>query len=1027
MPIVTIKRAVSACLALIAAFSASAALAATPVTERVYLSGKGPADAIPWDFTVTGGRRAGEKATIPVPSNWEQHGFGTYSYGETTPRSEEKGLYARRFSAVPDWKGKRVRIVFEAAMTDATVKINGVQAGRTHQGGFYRFSYDITPLLKLGVENTVEVEVSKASADRLTDRAERASDYWVFGGLFRPVWLEISPMEAIDHVAIDAQADGAFTADVRIAADREATRVEGQIVTRAGEAVGRPFSVAIPAGGAGRVRLATQVSSPRLWTAETPNLYEARLTLYKGDEAIHATSQRFGFRTFELREGDGLYLNGRRILLKGVNRHSFRPETARSLNPEDNWADVRLIKSMNMNAVRMSHYPPDPALLEAADELGLYVLDELSGWQNAHGTEIGRQLVREMVERDVNHPSILFWDNGNEGGWNRELDGEFSLYDPQNRRVLHPWEVHDGIDTKHYSPYPDLVRRAAGPHLLMPTEVIHALHDGGGGAALSDYWQVIEESRFGAGAFLWAFADEGVARTDRGGQVDVFSTYAPDGVVGPNHEKEGSYDAIREIWSPVRIADPHVARFEGRLRVENRYDFTTLDQVRFDWKLLRYPAAGKRGAMTTTASGQTMGPATAPKAAGELVLDLPPRWRDADALSVTATGPDGETTHTWVWPLKGPALPVVGKGARTAIEQDAGGVTLTAGPVTATFDPATGLLRQVTRGGRTFDFKNGPRLVFARPVSGQPAWLALEGAASSLERRLASPQMANVIEVETDLARDDAYGGFTLEITPDGVTWKPIFNSTRRTQDGIRYGFAPQPVLGFRIVAPARANGQPLGVRASRLGYEADRFSSSAGRVITHHGGKRAQIAWFSSYAPGGLETFWTLRPDGSLRLDYKYALAGDYLYHGVTFDQPEAGVAAVRMLAAGPGRVWQNRLAGAELGVHDLKASPSRPETFAFSGLQGYFADLHWARFETGAGAWSVNTDVDDLYLRVGTPMVGHINTSPDFPAGDVSFLHAIPAIGSKFVTPANSGPASQPATANGTYSGSLVFTFEP
>jgi hypothetical protein len=1035
MPVVAVKRIAVAGLALTLMFAAGVALAAAPTTERVYLSGKGPKDAILWDFTVSGGRRAGEKATIPVPGNWEQHGFGTYSYGETTPRSEEKGLYARRFDAPAEWKGKRVRIVFEAAMTDATVRINGVQAGRTHQGGFYRFSYDITPLLKLGAENTVEVEVSKASADRLTDRAERASDYWVFGGLFRPVWLEVSPMEAIDHVAIDARADGAFTADVRIAADKEATRVEGRIVTRAGEAVGAPFSVAIPGGGAGRVRLATMVANPKLWSAETPNLYEVRLTLFKGDEAIHQTSQRFGFRTFELREGDGLYLNGQRILLKGVNRHSFRPQTARSLNPEDNWDDVRLIKSMNMNAVRMSHYPPDPALLEAADELGLYVLDELSGWQNAHGTEIGRQLVREMVERDVNHPSILFWDNGNEGGFNRELDGEFSLYDPQRRRVLHPWEVHDGIDTKHYSPYADLVRRAAGPYLLMPTEVVHALYDGGGAAGLADYWKVIEDSRFGAGAFLWAYADEGVARTDRGGAVDVFSTYAPDGVVGPNHEKEGSYYALREIWSPLRIAAPDMARFDGRLVVENHYDFTRLDAVRFQWKLLRYPdAGGSARTPTLVASGEAKASATPAHQTGDLLLNLPSTWRSAQALSLTAVGPDGKEIYTWVWPTAAPALPTGQGRAVPIVASTAGGVVLTAGPVSATIDPATGLLTRMRRGGRTIDLANGPRLTFARPAHAAPTWLALDGDAASLTRRLAAPQLASVIEVEMDLARTDAYGGLRLEITGDGVHWTPIYDSTRRSGDGVRYTFAPRLVSAVRIVSPRKALGEPMAIKAFRLGYEADRFPApAAGPARVTSGVSRdpatgERTAWVEARGAGGLDTArWTLRPDGSLRLDYSYSLSGDYLYHGVTFDQPEDGIRGLRTLAAGPARVWRNRLAGAELGLNDLKPAPDTPETFAFSGLKGYFADLYWARFETDKGAWSAASGTKDIYLRVGTPMLGHGNTSPDFPAGDVSFLHAIPAIGSKFVTPANTGPQSQPATAGGVYSGSLVFSVLP
>ena len=234
---------------------------------------------------------------------------------------------------------------------------------------------------------------------------------------------------------------------------------------------------------------------------------------------IHRTHERFGFRTFEVRPGQGLFLNGQRILLKGVNRHSFRPDTGRALTSKDNYDDVRMIRSMNMNAVRMSHYPPDVAFLEAADELGLYVLDELSGWQHAHDTEVGRRLVREMVERDVNHPSIILWDNGNEGGFNRDLDCDFALYDPQGRKVMHPWELHDGVDTRHYPDYADLSRRLAGPNLLMPTEFMHGLFDGGAGSGLDDYWRAITGSSKGAGGFIWSFADEGVSRTHQNGQI----------------------------------------------------------------------------------------------------------------------------------------------------------------------------------------------------------------------------------------------------------------------------------------------------------------------------------------------------------------------------------------------------------------------------------------------------------------------------------------------------------------------------
>src|SRR5581483_1726174 len=268
--------------------------------------------------------------------------------------------------------------------------------------------------------------------------------------------------------------DGQTTAPQRIVAD---------VIDADGKIRGS-LSTPVPAGGAGRVRLTGVVGDIRPWTAETPNRYTLRVSRIRGTTTEHTVERRFGFRTFEVREGQGLFLNGQRILLKGVDRHSFRPETGRALNRDDCYADVRLIRQMNMNAARMSHYPPDEAFLEACDEIGLYVLDEISGWQHPHGTPIGRLLVREMVERDVNHPCILFWDNGNEGGFNRDLDGEFALYDPQQRHVLHPWDTFGGVDAKHYPSYDDFAKRLQGPHVVMPTEILHGLYDGGAGAGL---------------------------------------------------------------------------------------------------------------------------------------------------------------------------------------------------------------------------------------------------------------------------------------------------------------------------------------------------------------------------------------------------------------------------------------------------------------------------------------------------------------------------------------------------------------
>ncbi len=1023
----------------------AALFAADPQTERQYLSGHGPKDAVPWEFTITAGRRAGEQATIPVPSNWEQQGFGTYNYGqEPVKKSDEHGLYRLKFAVPEAWKGRRIRLVFEGAMTDATVKVNGRSAGPTHQGAFYRFHYDVTSTVKLGAaaDNLLEVDVAKVSANADTETAERGGDYWVFGGIFRPVWLESAPMQSIEHTAIDARADGAFNADVTLASVREATEIEAQIVAADGRPVGAAFKSSVPAGGAGRVHLAAKIDSPRLWTAETPNLYSVKLTLRKGDTVLHTTTECFGFRTFEVRAGQGLFLNGQRILLKGVDRHSFRTETARTLDREDCYADARLIRSMNMNAVRMSHYPPDEAFLEACDELGLYVLDELSGWHHAHDTDVGRRLVREMVERDVNHPSILLWDNGNEGGWNRELDSEFALYDPQNRRVLHPWEIHDDIDTKHYPTFDDLTKRLAGPNLLMPTEFLHALYDGGAGAGLEDYWNALAKSPFGGGGFIWVFADEGIARTDQGGRIDVFGTYAPDGLVGPHHEKEGSYYTVRDLWSPVQIAPPVIdEKFNGALAVTNHYDFTALSQCRFTWQLLRQRGPmEKETAPVILAEGAAPAPAIAPHASGQLVLPLPANWREAAALALVVFGPDQQPLWTWTWPTVAPAkrLAALAPKPSTVVPQaeTAGGeVRLVAGDVTVTFDVATGLLRSVRRGEKTLALANGPQLAFARPESaGAIEWLpfASEDDASQT-RRLDAPHVASTIEIELDYTKTVSWAGLKLEISPDGNSWKTLYDASRRGGDGKSFNFPPQLVAAVRLSNIRRSDGQPIAVKSVRLGYAPKRFPAVApGPATISQGTQRdAQTgettAWLETHGAGGLDRArWTLRGDGSLRLDYAYTLSGEFLYHGITFSHPEEKMTSLRWLGAGPYRVWQNRLRGTTLGVNEIARNDVQPgEAWGYPEFQGCFANLNWARLDTVAGPLTVASASPEIYLRVGTPRINHQMTTVEFPAGDLSFLHAIPAIGSKFVTPEKTGPASQPAKASGTYSGSLVFGF--
>jgi hypothetical protein len=639
-------------------------------TEVRYLSGHGPEDAVRWEFLCTGGRNSGTWTTIPVPSCWEQHGFGTYNYGvnhrpaknkpNPPPLADEEGHYRHTFRVPAEWRDRSVRLVFDGVMTDAEVRVNGQLAGPVHQGSFYRFHHDITALLDFAGDNRLEVIVRKKSANESVNRAERLGDYWLFGGIFRPVWLEARPRQHIEWTGIDARADGTFTADIHLGAPAPAaSRVTAVVSDLTGRALGAPLTADV-AAGATQATVTGRFAQPALWTAETPHLHQVKFTLSwvepelragssaSGDRAPpsapHTVTERFGFRTFEVRPNDGLYINGTKIVLKGVNRHCFNADTARTISRAQSYADVRLIKDLNMNAVRMSHYQPDKHFLEACDELGLYVLNELAGWQGAYDTPTGARLIGQLVRRDVNHPGILFWDNGNEGGWNTDNDGEFAKWDIQRRPVLHPWEKFSGIDTDHYEPWDSHVKKSAGPMLYMPTEFLHGLYDGGIGAGLRDYWDVMMKSLTVAGGFFWVLADEGVARADQDGRIDNAGNYAPDGIVGPRHEKEGSFYTVKEIWSPVQMTLPPVlpADWDGRVVVANGYDFTSLSSVRFRWEWVE----ASQGSERILAAVESAGPAVPPRATGALDCPLPAAPRhQADFLRVTAV--DARGTSLW--------------------------------------------------------------------------------------------------------------------------------------------------------------------------------------------------------------------------------------------------------------------------------------------------------------------------------------------------------------------------------------------
>ena len=615
-------------------------------TRKVYLSGRGSDSTVDWDFCCTAGRGSGQWSKIAVPSCWECQGYGQYTYGvmELEDRINERGLYRHTFEVPAEWKGCEVKIVFDGVATDAAVRINGRSAGPEHQGAYYRFSYDITGLLKYGRENILEVDVDKLSKDRSIVSAEQWADFWIYGGIFRPVWLEVRPKDNIARMAIDAGADGHFAADVYLSGKTDGALLKGRIYTSDGKPFGEEFSAECIGG---TVRVESKFESPALWTAETPNLYRVEMTLEKNGKAIHTVSERFGFRTIELRPEDGLYVNGSKILLKGVDRHSHWPTTGRTLNDSINLHDALLIKEMNMNAVRMSHYPPEERFLECCDSLGLYALDELTGWGDCVNTDPGRQIVKEFVTRDVNHPCIILWDNGNEGGFNFELVEEYARWDPQKRHVIHPWEYEDQQSTHHY---PDWwwvdSFLSQSRKVFFPTESLHGLYDGGHGAGLEDFWNRITASPNGAGCFLWDLVDVGLVRDDRGGELDTDGDHGADGIMGPYRQKEGSFFAIKDIWSPVQIGGGSwlPATFDGKLSVENCYSFTNLGECRFSAALHRYDFLS---GTETSSPVEISCPDLEPGTRGFLRINVPDDFQSWDSMSISAYGPDGRELYTW--------------------------------------------------------------------------------------------------------------------------------------------------------------------------------------------------------------------------------------------------------------------------------------------------------------------------------------------------------------------------------------------
>ena len=689
-------------------------------TETLYLSGTGLGKTVTWDFYCSAGMNSGKWSKIEVPSQWELQGFGEYTFGrfyldKTAKPSDENGLYRYKFKVPADWKDKQVSIVFEGVMTDTEVKINNQLAGDIHQGGFISFNYNITDKLKFGKSNELEVKVWKESANKSVNAAERRADWWLFGGIYRPVYLKAVPKTHIKRIAVNATADGKLSTEVHLNNLSDGYSIATSL-TLIGEskAVGKQISKL----GTGNVQtISTHWNGIRAWDCEHPNLYTLRLELLDSRKRlVHVHEERIGFRTVEFRPKDGIYVNGTKVVMKGINRHSFHPDGGRTTNKAISLQDALLIKEMNMNAVR-SHYPPDRHFLDVCDSLGLFYLNEFPGWHGRYDEKVGEKLLKDMIARDVNHPCIFLWSNGNEGGWNKKLDARFADYDPQKRHVIHPWADFNQLDTHHYPAYQTgTARLANGYNVFMPTEFLHGQYDKGLGAGLEDYWNNYISNPLFAGGFLWTFIDEAVSRSDKGGILDSDGPNGPDGIVGPRREKEGSFYTVREVWAPIQFKNLFITpSFNGEFMVSNTYLFTNLRECNMKYRLYATPSPLKGGGRSLLNEGTVSLPAIDPGETGKAHMTLPANFFQGDVLELEAYDRTGKIICNWTWPVK--YAQEYFATQRTTRETSATpsqirkgdeNITLSANGISATFNSKDGALIEVKSKEQVIPLSNGP-------------------------------------------------------------------------------------------------------------------------------------------------------------------------------------------------------------------------------------------------------------------------------------------------------------------------------
>ena len=664
------------------------------------------------------------------------------------PQANPTGVYEREFTLPAADPGARTVLHVGAAESVLLVEVNGVDVG-VSKDSHLAAEFDLSDLVRPG-PNRIRLRVVKWSdASYIEDQ-----DQWWHGGITRSVYLyQTGPAYLADvNVVAGLGEDGSSgVLDLRVRMGWKGQDIPtGWHVEAAIDAVGGPWSSEFATGalpmwptsgsdrrllrqrilGAPDIDAADQKAWERLdpllqppapgsavisatvpgvmpWSAELPRLYRLQVSLVSPTgETVETTAIPIGFRRVEVR-GTDLLVNGRRIYIRGVNRHDFDPATGRVVSRQAMRDDIVAMKRAGFNAVRTSHYPNDPAFLELTDELGLYVFEEADIESHAFQASLcddprylGQWVTRvsRMVERDRNHPSIIVWSLGNESGygsnhdaaagWLRRTDPTRPLhYEGAIRFDWHGGHAATDLVCPMYPEIEDIVAYATSgtaDRPLIMCEYSHAMGNGNG--TLAEYWDAIESTPGLQGGFIWEWRDHGLEQTLPDGRVrwayggDFGDQPNDDGFCadGLRFPDRAPKPAIREqqfLAAPVRIeaevgADPVDA---GRIRIRNRLAFRGLDWLRGRWILA--------DASATLAEGDLAIPDLSPGDAGWATLEGWPepgtgdteRWLTVifETAGEEAWAPAGsEICWQQVRRAGGEAAPTLSEGSGDAVEID---------------------------------------------------------------------------------------------------------------------------------------------------------------------------------------------------------------------------------------------------------------------------------------------------------------------------------------------------------------------